>query len=79
MTVYLTIGIRTPDGHTPVSYMRGQDVGVGGAHTWCTIAAGEPVRRATQRELRRLDRQIVARYRNLHPDGVITVRRSHHH
>jgi hypothetical protein len=75
---YLTIGIRTPDGCTPVSMFRGQNVGVGGKYTTCPIAQGEPVRRATLGELRLKDRLTIARYLAIYPDGVVVARRSRH-
>lgn len=72
---HLTIAVVLPDGHTPVSWLRMMDVGVGGTHGYCRIAQGQPVRRATLRELRRLDRLVVADYAARYPDARITWRR----
>ena len=75
---YLTIGVKLPDGHVPVSTFRSQNVGVGGTHTFCKIAPGEPVRRATQAELRKLDRIHIIELLTEYPDGQIVVSRSWH-
>lgn len=75
---YLTIGVMTADGHTPVSTFRSMDVGVGGKHTFCTIAPGEPVRRATLAELRQKDRANLAKFLAQYPGATPVVYRSHH-
>ena len=77
MRSFLTIGVETSPGYQPISYFRGQNVGVGGKHLFCPIAPGEPVRRATQSELRRLDRWRIVQLLAKHPGGRIVIRRTH--
>lgn len=76
---FLTIEAYLPEyDRAPISNFRGMNVGVGGKYTTCTIAAGEPVRRATLAELRIKDRQVIARFRETYPNAVIRVQRSRH-
>ena len=76
---FLTIEAYVPaKGYAPESWFRGQSVGVGGRYTMCRIAPGEPVRAATQGELRRLDRQRIDQMLARYPDAVIRVSRSRH-
>jgi hypothetical protein len=78
MNVYLSLECTCPNtGYTPVSYWRGQSVGVGGRFLHCDIAPGEPVRRATQSELRRIDHQRAAQMQADWPGYVIRARRCH--
>src|SRR3546814_10361251 len=74
--LFLTVGVELSDGYSPISWFRGTNVGVGGKHTFCRIAPGDPVRRATLAEMRRLVRMRIAEYRERYPEGVIYVRRS---
>lgn len=74
--LFLTIGVQLPDGHSPISWFRRTDVGVGGR--MCRIAPGNPVRRATPAEMRRLARMQIAQYHERYPEGVIYVQRSRH-
>lgn len=74
--LFLTIGIRLPDGHMPVSTFRGTNVGVGGR--FCRTAPGEPVRRATLAEMRQRARASIAQMLRDHPTGTIVVSRSRH-
>lgn len=79
MRVYLSIECYDPaTGHTPVSYFRGTNVGVGGRYMSCSIAQGEPVRRATLNELRRIDRMNIAKMLERFPNHLIRWRRSYH-
>lgn len=57
MSAYLVIRIEHPKGGA--SYFRSMNVGVGGRD--CNIAPGEGVRRATLAELRRKDRDFIAK------------------
>lgn len=76
--VFLTIGVELPDGHSPISYFRGTNVGVGGHHTGCHIAPNEPVRRATLNELRRMARHEIEKMMSMHPAARVFVQRSRH-
>lgn len=72
---YISIEVVLPDGHVPVSYSRGMNVGVGGRHLACSIAPGEPVRRATLNEIRRKDRVQVVEMLASFPTGRIRTYR----
>lgn len=74
--LFLTISAQTPEGRVPVSWFRGSDVGVGGR--FCSTAPGEPVRRATLREMRQMARKRIANMRAEHPGCEIVVHRSRH-
>lgn len=75
--LFLSIGVRTPDGRTPTEYFRGTSVGVGGRYTVDRLGLGEDkVRAATRNELRRLDRINIARMLEQFPDATVYVRRS---
>lgn len=69
----LTISVHNGD-YEPYSYSRSQNVGVGGLMS--RIAQGEPVRRATQNEMRTLARETIASMLRLYPNGTIYVQRS---
>ena len=76
MPSFISIECYDPEtGHTPVSYFRGANVGVGGKHLFCAIAPGEPVRRATLNEIRRIDRMQIAKMLASHPGHKIRWRR----
>lgn len=71
---YLNIEAFEGDQLSPIySYSRGMNVGVGGR--WSRYATGEPVRRATLNELRRMDRDTIVKLRAQYPDARIVVQR----
>jgi hypothetical protein len=77
--LFLTIGVQLPDGHSPTSWFRGTNVGIGGKHTLRPIIApGDPVRRATLNEMRCLARMQIAEFHKCFPEGIIYVQRSRH-
>ena len=71
----LIIGVIDDEGHMPVSWSRGPNVGVGGRHLFCKIAPGEPVRRATLNEMRRLARMRIAELQRDWPQLKLFVQR----
>jgi len=70
----LVIEVVNPEGWAPYSHYRSQNVGVGG-RTFGPFAGG-PVRRATQAELRHLDRCAILKALRAVPGGTIRFRRT---
>lgn len=71
----LVIEVVNAEGWAPWSSYRGQNVGVGGRYLSGPFAGG-PVRRATQRELRHLDRCTILKALKAVPGGTIRFRRT---